>query len=361
MVGVWGAQHSSLFRIRTSCFRDLATFVVTTALVFVVVLSSGARFVGLPGPLRTCVGRLSADSAGTCFDDAACTRGTRVRHGTSRSFRCSLWRVAVRAVVCPGGCGRVGVGAASRVLSRRRLLAISAVVRSRRRVFEAGLASIVVVGGGSGSVRRCVRGKAGCVRVVGLGSGRSRVCPVGVGSWQNRWRFGAGGWCSRWGWRRSRWSAAAAAPVRQCVWEGGLCVSCAGKSRRCRRGLPRGSRFSASLHAAPSGGPLSAVGYPPRLSCPFLQQPPLASLCASLLCFSWSSSMSLSSLFCVIARLVSPLPSSLRAGERRSAHTAPRPRERRARASPQSPFREVFFITCTAWKNSCCLLFLVVF
>ena len=193
MVGVWGAQHSSLFRIRTSCFRDLATFVVTTALVFVVVLSSGAKFVGLPGPLRTCVGRLSADSAGTCFDGATCTRGTRVRHGTSRSSRCSLWRVAVRAVVCPGGYGWVGVGAASRVLSRRRLLAISAVVRSPRRVFEAGLASIVVVGGGSGSVRRCVRGKAGCVRVVGLGSGRSRVCPVGVGSWQNRWRFGAGG------------------------------------------------------------------------------------------------------------------------------------------------------------------------
>ena len=48
--------------------------------------------------------------------------------------------------------------------------------------------------------------------------------------------------------------------------------------------------------------------------------------------------MSLSSLFCVIARLVSPLPSSLRAGERRSAHTAPRPRERRARASPQTLF-----------------------
>ena len=166
--------------------RGFVGFVCRTLFAF-------AKFVGLPGPLRTCVGRLSADSAGTCFDDAACTRGTRVRHGTSRSFRCSLWRVAVRAVVCPGGYGWVGVGAASRVLSRRRLLAISAVVRSRRRVFEAGLASIVVVGGGSGSVRRCVRGKAGCVRVVGLGSGRSRVCPVGVGSWQNRWRFGAGG------------------------------------------------------------------------------------------------------------------------------------------------------------------------
>ena len=53
--------------------------------------------------------------------------------------------------------------------------------------------------------------------------------------------------------------------------------------------------------------------------------------------------MSLSSLFCVIARLVSPLPSSLRAGERRSAHTAPRPRERRARASPQTLFTENFF------------------
>ena len=89
-----------------------------------------------------------------------------------------MWRVAVRAVVCPGGYGWVGVGAASRVLSRRRLLAISAAVRSRRRVFEAGLASIVVVGGGSGLVRRCVCGKAGCVRVVGLGSGLGPVSRV---------------------------------------------------------------------------------------------------------------------------------------------------------------------------------------
>ena len=40
---------------------------------------------------------------------------------------------------------------------------------------------------------------------------------------------------------------AAAAPVGQCVWEGGLWVRCAGESRRRCRGPPRGSRSSAAL------------------------------------------------------------------------------------------------------------------
>ena len=40
---------------------------------------------------------------------------------------------------------------------------------------------------------------------------------------------------------------AAAAPVGQCVWEGGLWVRCAGESHRRCRGPPRGSRSSAAL------------------------------------------------------------------------------------------------------------------
>ena len=44
--------------------------------------------------------------------------------------------------------------------------------------------------------------------------------------------------------------------------------------------------------------------------------------------------MSLSRFVCVNAWLISQPPASPSAGGRRSAHTAPRPRERRARASP---------------------------
>jgi hypothetical protein len=52
----------------------------------------------------------------------------------------------------------------------------------------------------------------------------------------------------------------------------------------------------------------------------------------------WRPSMSLSRFVCVDAWLISQPPASLSAGGRRSAHTAPRPRERRARASPQTLF-----------------------
>ena len=48
--------------------------------------------------------------------------------------------------------------------------------------------------------------------------------------------------------------------------------------------------------------------------------------------------MSLSCFVCINARFISQPPASLSAGGRRSAHTAPRPRERRARASPQALF-----------------------
>ena len=84
-----------------------------------------------------------------------------------------MWCVAVsgRRSARLGGCVWVGVGAASRALSRRRLLAISAVVRNRRRVIEVELAFIGLVGGGSGVVRRCVWEGWLCLRFwVGVGA-----------------------------------------------------------------------------------------------------------------------------------------------------------------------------------------------
>ena len=74
--------------------------------------------------------------------------------------------------------------------------------------------------------------------------------------------------------------------------------------------------------------------------------------------------MSLSSFVSVTARLISPSPASPSAGGRRSAHTAPRPRERRARASPQSLFTDFVSgndllwspFTSVEWRVSCVLL-----
>ena len=102
-----------------------------------------------------CGGRL-----GTCMprQREMLAWGTRRTRSVSILPGASLWCVAVsgRRSARLGGCGWVGVGAASRALSRRRLLAISAVVRNRRLVIEVELAFIGLVGGGSGVVLRCV-------------------------------------------------------------------------------------------------------------------------------------------------------------------------------------------------------------
>ena len=73
MVGVWGAQHSSLFRI--------ISYSLTTALVFVVVLSSGLRLVH-----RICIGfvivRLGPVWRAAGHMHATATRDARVGHAS---------------------------------------------------------------------------------------------------------------------------------------------------------------------------------------------------------------------------------------------------------------------------------------
>ena len=62
--------------------------------------------------------------------------------------------------------------------------------------------------------------------------------------------------------------------------------------------------------------------------------------------------MSLSRFVCVDAWLISQPPASLSAGGRRSAHTAPRPRERRARASPRAKVRVFIDSGAVPWCRS---------